>query len=217
MKYSTAPILFVGGIDTNVGKTYATAFLAKYLVARGLRTITQKIIQTGCVGSSEDIEMHRHLLRQPYLTEDEEHLTCPYIFSYPASPHLAAKIDGCKIDLQHIDKCTQLLLDKGYDMVLLEGSGGLMVPIHHRYMTLDFIADRHYPLALVTSGRLGSINHTLMSTELCRLRGIELQYLIYNEYPSTDQIIGEDTYNYLRDYLTEFFPRCELLRMPFLE
>lgn len=47
MKYSTAPILFVGGIDTNVGKTYATAFLAKYLVARGLRTITQKIIQTG--------------------------------------------------------------------------------------------------------------------------------------------------------------------------
>lgn len=178
------PILFVSGIDTNIGKTFATAFLAQRFSSEGSKVITQKMIQTGCIKESEDILEHRRLLGQSTLPEDKEGLTCPYIFSYPASPHLAAEKDGRTIELSHIDECTKGLLQKGYDSIVLEGAGGLMVPIHRDYLTLDFIADRHYPLALVTSGRLGSLNHTLMSLELCYQRGVEVLYVIYNEYLS---------------------------------
>ncbi|KGN90956.1 ATP-dependent dethiobiotin synthetase BioD [Porphyromonas crevioricanis] len=210
------PILFVSGIDTNIGKTFATAFLAQRFSSEGSKVITQKMIQTGCIKESEDILEHRRLLGQSTLLEDKEGLTCPYIFSYPASPHLAAEKDGRTIDLSHIDECTKGLLQKGYDSIVLEGAGGLMVPIHRDYLTLDFIADRHYPLALVTSGRLGSLNHTLMSLELCYQRGVEVLYVIYNEYPSADKLIEQDTYDYLDNYLQSHHPHCCLLRMPAL-
>ncbi|WP_373820452.1 ATP-dependent dethiobiotin synthetase BioD, partial [Porphyromonas loveana] len=83
-------VLFVTGIDTNIGKTYATAFLADRLSSAGKKVITQKLVQTGCVDSSEDIEAHRRLTGSPLIEEDRMGLTCPFIFSYPASPHFAA-------------------------------------------------------------------------------------------------------------------------------
>lgn len=207
-------VYFISGIDTNIGKTYGTAFLAKYLMKEGQKVITQKMVQTGCVDKSEDIEMHRKLLGQPELPEDREGLTCPYIFTFPCSPHLAAEIDNRFIDCRFIDQCTERLLEKGYDTVLMEGAGGLMVPIHRDYLAIDFISDRKYPLVLVTGGRLGSINHTLMSLELCRLRGIEVAFVIYNDFLEEDHKISQDTLKYTDSYLKKYFPKAELLIMP---
>lgn len=206
-------VLFVSGIDTNIGKSYATAYLLGLLRQRGQTAISQKMIQTGNVGYSEDIELHRRLLGDPLGDVDLDFTTAPLIYSYPASPHLAARIDDRPIDLSILDEATQRLCTM-YDVVVLEGAGGLMVPITEEYLTADFVADRHYPLALVTCGRLGSLNHTLLSLEVCRSRGIEVRYVVYNRYPRVDDLIEEDTYLYLKHYLDVHHPSTELLSMP---
>ena len=86
-------VYFVSGIDTDAGKSYATGFLAREWNKNGHRTITQKFIQTGNVGHSEDIDLHRQIMGIPFTKEDQEGLTMPEIFSYPASPHLASQLE----------------------------------------------------------------------------------------------------------------------------
>ena len=77
-------VYFVSGIDTDAGKSYATGYLAREWNKNGKRTITQKFIQTGNVGHSEDIDLHRRIMEIPFTREDQEGLTMPEIFSYPA-------------------------------------------------------------------------------------------------------------------------------------
>lgn len=104
----------------------------------------------------------------------------------------AAAIDSRRIDLSLIGKCTEKLLEK-YDVVLLEGAGGLFVPLEGLYNTIDYVAERRLPVILVTSPRLGSINHTLLSLEACRNRNIEVAKVVYNLYPPTDAPITDGT------------------------
>ena len=102
-------------------------------------------------------------------------------------------------------------------MVLLEGAGGLYVPVKRDYLTIDYIADYGHPLILVSSSKLGSINHTLMSLELCRLRGIEVKYVVYNDFPNDSELIKNDSITIIRDYLESHFPDCCLLELPVVE
>ena len=132
-------VYFVSGIDTNIGKSYATAYLAKTWNERGIRTITEKLIQTGNTDMSEDIELHRRIMGTGLLPEDRERLTMPEIFSYPCSPHLAAEIDKRPIDFDKIERATQTLSER-YDAVLLEGAGGLMVPLTRELLTIDYVS-----------------------------------------------------------------------------
>ena len=175
-------VFFVSGIDTDTGKSYATGYLAKLWNGQGIRTITQKLIQTGNNGLSEDIELHRHIMGTGLLPEDTDGLTMPEIFSYPCSPHLAAEIDKRPVDFDKIERATRRLSET-YDAVLLEGAGGLMVPLTRDLLIIDYIARRHYPLIFVTSGKLGSINHTLLSLEAIARRNIRLHTVVYNLYP----------------------------------
>lgn len=151
-----------------------------------------------------------------YLPEDKEGLTMPEIFSYPASPDLASRIDRRPIDFAKIEQAT-LELARRYETVLVEGAGGLMVPLKDEYLTIDYIAEKGYPLVFVTSGKLGSINHTLLSLEAIARRGIELHTVLYNLYPTIeDTTIQEDTQQYLQRYLTRHFPACRFLTVPVL-
>ena len=100
-------VLFITGIDTNIGKTFATGMIACALAEKGTKVITQKMIQTGCTEVSEDIEMHRKIQGIPFTEEDKAGLTCPYIFTYPCSPHMAAEKDGKTIDLSVITEATR--------------------------------------------------------------------------------------------------------------
>lgn len=210
----TGSIYFVSGIDTGIGKTFATGYLAKIWNGHGTRTITQKLVQTGNINISEDIEQHRTIMGMGWFAEDEEKLTMPEILSYPASPHLATKIDGREIDLDKIHAATQELA-KRYDAVLLEGAGGLMVPLTDDVLTIDHVAAHQFPVILVTSGRLGSINHTLLSLELLKSRGVELFAVAYNGMDdSQDPLIACDTSNYLRAYMTKHFPEAEWIEIP---
>ena len=205
-------VLFVSGIDTDIGKSIATGYYAKYLMQQGYSVITQKMVQTGCQEISEDIVVHRKIQGIDLTEEDRRGVTCPYLFDYPCSPHMAARLQQTCIDEKIIEKSTALLA-QNYDYVLLEGAGGLMVPYSEVKTTLDYLAARGYPLILVTSGRLGSINHTLLSLEACAQRKIAVETLIYNLYPPADELITQDTQQYLRGYLAKRFPKTKFMLM----
>lgn len=185
-------IVFVAGIDTGVGKTAATGMMARYLAERGRTVITQKLAQTGCDEQSEDIVAHRRLMGCGLLPEDRQGLTCPYCFRYPASPHLAAALEGRAIDIEVIRRATETL-GAAFDWVVVEGVGGLCVPLTDDMTVLDHIAAQRYPVVLVTSPVLGSINHTLLSLEALQRRAVPVLGLVYNRAFEADPVIAEDS------------------------
>lgn len=206
--------LFITGIDTDAGKTYATAWLQRQYINAGKSVVTQKFIQTGCVGTSEDIEAHRRITGTGPYPEDSLGLTAPIIFSYPASAQLAARLDSREIDLRLVDNA-RAELAKRYDIVLIEGAGGLMVPITDTFTTIDYIATRKLPVVLVTNARLGSINHTILSLEAIKSRGLELHSVLYNTfYDSKSRLIAEDTYGFIERYLQRNHPETPLHKVP---
>lgn len=205
-------IYFVTGIDTDAGKSYATAILAKKNIESGKSVITQKFIQTGCSDTiSEDVLTHRRIMGLPLQDVDIQGSTSPQIFKFPASPHLAARLENREIDLNKIKEWTKILAQK-YDIVLIEGAGGLLVPITENYLTADYITDNKLNVIIVTSPRLGSINHTLLTMEVCKARNIAISALVYNHFPpDANKIIADDTLCFLKKrypdipiYETEF-------------
>lgn len=212
---------FVSGIDTDAGKSYATGILARMLAESGVRTITQKFIQTGNTDASEDIELHRRLMGIPMQGVDLERTTCPVIYKFPASPHLAAALEGTRVDTSVITAATAKLRES-YDIVLIEGAGGLMVPLApfdpqrqpHEYLTIDYVAEQRLPLLFVTSAKLGSLNHTLLSFEACRSRRIEIAAVLWKLYPAGDPVIAADTRSYIADYLRANWPEARMIDIP---
>ena len=212
-------VYFVSGIDTDAGKSYATGILAARWREQGVKVITQKFIQTGCgsgksMAVSEDIALHRRLMGLELLPEDLDGTTCPIMFSYPASPDFAARLEGTEPDLASVKRSTEKLLER-YEKVLIEGAGGLMVPIRGFYTTLDYIEDHALPVILVTNPKLGSVNHTLLSLEACINRGIRVDMVLYNLYPETSPEITEDTRRFLGEWLHRNLPRTEFIEIPF--
>jgi len=187
-----SPVVVITGIDTDIGKTVATGLLGRYLLGLGKRVITQKLVQTGCVGRSEDILVHRRLMGQELQPEDAQGLSCPYVFAKPCSPHLAASVAGSRIDPMVIRQATRTLADR-YDLVLLEGAGGVHVPLTEELSFLDYLEQEAYPLIVVSSPRLGSINHTLSLLELARHRGLRVLGILYNRFQESDREIAEDS------------------------
>ncbi|WP_213014772.1 dethiobiotin synthase [Acinetobacter rathckeae] len=209
-------VYFISGIDTEIGKTYATGYLARQYLAQGKKVITQKLVQTGNDTVSEDIEQHRRIMGVPFFAEDHDKTTMPEIFSYPASPHLASRIDGREIDFDRIEQATQTLSQR-FDVVLLEGAGGLMVPLTEALLSIDYIAQKKYPVILVTSGRLGSINHTLLSLEALKHRGMTLHAVAYNLcHDAEDVCIANESKRYLKQYVSQHFPQADWIDIPTL-
>ncbi|PWJ44476.1 dethiobiotin synthase [Sediminitomix flava] len=208
--------LFVTAIDTDAGKTFATGLLGKYFQEKGYKTITQKLSQTGCKDVSEDIEMHREIMGIPFQEADNEGLTCPYIFEYPASPHLSAALESNEIDIEHIRKATTSLTEN-YDKVIIEGVGGIQVPLNNEMTLLDYLQEEGHPIVLVSSAKLGSINHTLMTLEIAKYRGLDIRGIIYNRVADHSDIIAEDSRKVFLKYLKHYgFPEV-LVEIPKLE
>lgn len=197
--------IFVTGTDTDAGKSYATGELANLINANGGNATTMKFVQTGNKEVSEDIIVHRRIMGIEPTAADRLGLTAPVIFTYPCSPDLAARIDGKEIDLKIVDDAANTL-SKQYSTVLIEGAGGLMVPLNGKYLTIDYIRERDLPTVLVTNGKLGSINHTLLAMYAIKQQGIKLFAVVYNSYFDYDKIIAEDTRKYIRGRLEEEFP-----------
>lgn len=206
--------VFVTGIGTDVGKSYATGWLARELCSEGKKSvITQKFIQTGNKEYSEDIEVHRKLMGIPLQTVDLLHVTAPVIFSYPASPDLASRLDGRELDFTIIDEASATL-SKEYDYLLIEGAGGIMVPLKGDYLTIDYIRERELPVVVVTNGQLGSVSDTLLTLSAIEREGLHLTALVYNPYFDKDKVISADTRQYLERWVAERFPEAFWIEMP---
>jgi dethiobiotin synthetase len=149
-------------------------------------------VQTGCDGFSDDILIHRKIMGAELIPEDRLGLTCPYVFPFPGSPHLAAEIAGQMVDLGRVEAATHELAQR-YDVVLVEGVGGLCVPLTAETTALDFLVRHGWPVVLVTAPRLGSINHTILSLEALHIRRISLAGVIYNLRHTARPEIVRDT------------------------
>lgn len=204
--------IFVTGTDTDAGKSYATGWLANLINQEGGNAMTMKFVQTGNNDMSEDIEVHRRIMGIDYTEFDLDHTTAPEIFTYPCSPDLAARIDGREIDFVKIDNAADKLAS-AYGTLLIEGAGGLMVPLKGDYLTIDYVKDRKLPVVLVTNGKLGSISHTLLALDAIKRHGLDLCAVIYNPHFDYDKIISEDTRKYIRRCVEESFEEAVYLEM----
>lgn len=206
---------FVSGIDTDIGKTIATGFLAQKWLTEGLQVTTVKCIQTGASTIEEsDLAKHRAMMQRDWDHWDRAGLTAPYLFPYPASPHLASALcQGRTFQNEKVQNCLQQLQGH-FDRILLEGAGGLMVPLREDLLTIDWICQNQWPVILVTSGRLGSINHTLLSLEALRARNIPLFALVYNSFGATSPEIQVSTKTYLQNHIQKYYPHTLWIDLP---
>ena len=168
--------LIVAGIGTDVGKTVASAVVCEALSADYWKPIASGL----AVGPGDD-EAVSSLLGG---AESRIH-PCAYAFTQPLSPHVAAALDGCQIDLA---KCE---LPSSSAPVVVELAGGVLVPLDNEHTNLDLVSRLGLPVLLVSKHYLGSINHTLLSLEALRSRGIPVLGVLFNgeELPDSERII----------------------------
>lgn len=166
--------LFVTGIGTDVGKTIASAILVEALEAD-----YWKPIQAGDLEHSDSSKI------KSQISNSKSHIfENSYKLNTPASPHYAAQLDGITIDLNQIQE------PKTVNHLVIEGAGGLLVPLNDRDCIIDLI-QKDYEVILVSRHYLGSINHTLLSLEALKSRNIPCAGLIFSgdENPATESII----------------------------
>ncbi len=199
-------VYFVSGIDTGIGKTAATGLMARSLSARGRDVITVKMVQTGNDGFSEDLQSHRKIAGDVRFKEDDEGLTAPQIFKFPSSPLLSSALEGRRVDVEAIASAVRKC-SEGHEIVLVESAGGLDVPLTDELLSVDLAAREGWSMVLVTCGRLGSINHTLLSLEAAKSRGIKVAGVIHNWFEGADDTIDRDAVETTKRYLSKWnFP-----------
>lgn len=206
-------IYFVSGIDTGIGKTVATGLMAHWLATQGVDAITLKLVQTGNVGFSEDIEEHRRICGGKRFPEDDEGLTAPQIFRFPSSPMLAASLEGKSVDLEAITHAVDKVSSR-HAVTIVESAGGLDVPLTANTLSSDFAAAHGWPLILVTCGRLGSINHALLSIEAALRRKMRIAGVIHNWCAEADPKIDADAEETVRRHLAAWGCRPVVVRIP---
>ena len=150
--------IFVTGTDTGVGKSVITGLLTRYLKRRGYSVITQKWVETGSRGVSSDTSLHLKIagIRQDE-TKNYFNDICPYVFKLPASPHLAAEAEDMKINISKIKKSFKRLA-KDFDFVIVEGTGGTLVPINKNKLLIDIAKELNLSVLVVVRNKLGAIN-----------------------------------------------------------
>jgi len=184
--------IFVVGTDTGVGKTIVSAGLAMTLKARGLKVGVMKPVATGCIGSDQRLVSHDAV----YLFEAAENeyapLTSPFRFRNPVAPSVAEIYEQTKVDVQTIKNAYQQLCHH-YDYVIVEGIGGLMVPIQKKYYVANLIRDLGLPILIVSPIGLGAINHTLLTVDSAIIRGLIIKGIIFNRAPLVNFSLAELT------------------------
>ncbi len=175
-----SPAYIITGTDTDVGKTTIAGELLK--ITRGRYW---KPIQTG---ADKDTPTLRTKTKLP----DEHFLPETYRLTEPLSPHRAAELDGVTIDPKKVLRDLKKHLKGAPSPLLIEGAGGLMVPITRSYLMIDLFADiqaiTHAPLILVARTGLGTINHSLLSLKAIRASGLQLGGIIFNGPRNEDNV-----------------------------
>lgn len=177
-----AKAIFVTGTDTGVGKTVASAAIAMLLRRKGHAVGIMKPVTSGCIERdgkriSEDAELLSFAAGTP-LTPD----CTPYLLEAPLAPSIAASKEGVRIDFKSIEEAYRRIADR-FEYVIVEGAGGLMVPLAGGLLVSDLAAHLGLPLAVVARPGLGTVNHTLLTTFGARNLGLEVKGVIVNGFP----------------------------------
>lgn len=186
------PGIFITGTDTNVGKTVVSAGLALALRARGLKVGVMKPIATGCDGTPQRLISYDAV----YLWEAAENefpaLTSPSRFRNPLAPHVAASIEKKEVDIKSIHRAYREL-QKHYDFIIVEGVGGMLVPLTKDYFVANLIREFQLPMIIVSHINLGTINHTLLTVDAALIRGFDIKGIIFNRVPTANVSLAELT------------------------
>lgn len=187
-------LYFITGTDTDCGKTTVTAELAHYFSNQKKSIITQKWIQTGSIQSKDDIDKHIEKL-----TYSKEELSpflnhmCPYKFKLASSAHLAAKKENIKIDINTILNSINQL-KKQFNTILIEGLGGICVPINNTQTTLDILCRINPNIILVIENKLGCINHALLTHSIIKANNLNcIGFIMNTKDKHLNPIIRDDT------------------------
>lgn len=158
--------LFITGTDTDVGKTIVTATLLRALRARGINAASMKPAQTGAtridgIWRSPDLDLH-HQAANLHVDDATYGLMVPYCYEPACSPHLAGRLVDTYPDIPQIIECAERLL-QAYEVLLIEGAGGLMAPLDEDLVMLNLIVALDVPALVVARTGLGTINHSLLT------------------------------------------------------
>jgi len=174
--------LFITGTDTGVGKTMVAGAIAQQLAERGRQVGVFKPIATGCRMTREglvstDAEFLAHCVDSPFSLDQIN----PIRYQEPLAPMVAVEQTGRQIDWETLELAYNNIVDCS-EVVIVEGIGGLMVPITRDYLVLDMMADMNLPVVIVARSQLGTINHTMLTIHACRQRKLQIAGIVINGY-----------------------------------
>lgn len=173
--------IFITATDTGVGKTLISCGLSYALKSRGIDVGVMKPIATGAIKLHERLISHDvRLLTNSSGVLDKNEFINPYLFKKAVAPYAAAKLEKRAISVAKIRNAFNILA-KRHQFIIVEGAGGLLVPMLDKFFILDLIIELGLPVIIVSRLGLGTINHTLLSIEAARLRGIEILGIIFNQ------------------------------------
>ncbi len=184
---------FVTGTDTGAGKTVVCAALARCLMAAGKTVSAIKPFQTGCAaGDTTDAEFVHLVMGKSFNPERAN----PYSLQEPLAPMMAAEIENTGFDIQ---KLLTLIKEEteNHDAVIVEGAGGLLVPIRDDYSMADFAAELGFRTVIAARAGLGTINHTLLTVEGARARNLEIAGVVICGYPEQESVCEETNLDFL--------------------
>lgn len=184
--------IFITGTDTEVGKTVVSAGLALVLRERGVKVGIMKPIATGCYGTDERLISHDAAFLMEAAENQYPPLHSPARFRNPLSPNVAAMLEKKEINIDRILKCYREL-QKHYDFLIVEGIGGIMVPLKKDYYVMNLIRDMKLPIVIVSYAGLGAINHTLLTVDAAMVRGIDIKGVIFNRASVSNYSLAEMT------------------------
>ncbi len=191
--------IFVTATDTGVGKTIVAGQLAAALIAMGVNVGVMKPIASGGIlkkdpttGTEKLISEDAETLARLSGTTDTLSEINPLCFRHPLAPMAAAEIEAKQIDLSSVLKAYQRLRKK-HDFMVVEGIGGLMVPIRENYYVADLIKELALPAVIVARTGLGTLNHTILTVKTAQRQGIEIAGIILNENVPGQRGLAEET------------------------
>jgi len=173
--------LFVTGTDTGVGKSVVAAAICAGLAEQGRRVAAFKPVVTGLDDPPGDWPYDHELLAS--VTGQEPAAVAPWQFGPPASPHLAAELDGATLEPTELIAAARRA-GAYADALVCEGVGGLLVPITPGYLVRDFALDLGMPLVVASRPGLGTINHTLLTLEAARAAGLDPVSVVMTPWPA---------------------------------
>lgn len=178
--------LFLTGADTGVGKTFVARGIASALRARGRRVGVMKPVETGCGPGPVRRPADALALRAAAGSSLPVERICPCRLDAPLAPDVAARLENVRIDPAALVAAFRALA-RSHDITLVEGAGGLLVPIVGRYFMADLAREMDLPLLVVVDSKLGAINHTLLTLESAARRGLTVRGYVLNHVSPADE------------------------------